>query len=594
MEKLELLAPAKDLKTAFAAINFGADAIYIGANKFGARSAAKNDLSEIKQIVDFAHLFNVKVYVTLNTILTDDELIECEKLIKELYEIKVDALIIQDFGILKLALENKIPPIVLHASTQCDIRNLEKVKFFEQIGLKRVILARELSLNKIEEIRKNTNIELEHFVSGALCVCYSGQCYLSHYIGKRSANRGECAQACRKKYSLIDKNNKFIVKNKYLLSLKDNNLSNHLDKLIKAGVISFKIEGRLKDKTYVKNTVLYYHKLLKNYPRTSFGKIIDDITPNIKKTFNRGLTDDYLFGKKDNIYNFTSPKSVGEELGSVIAVNNDSFVIKTKETINPQDGLCFILNGELAGCLVNKAETVKTGVKIYPNKKVLLKKGETVFRNIDVKFNKAMENSKTQRKLEVDFWVFENKLVVKDTRSNKVELAFESQETAQNQTKMKESFNKALLKTGDSPYLVNSITFEAQKLPFLPISKINELRKEILEKLSEKILSNYKVKKQKPLDIAEFPVKNGDYKLNIHNKSAEEFLEFCGSKVEEKSFESISNYKNKELMRTKHCLKRACLDCKYKDELFLVDEKGVKYPLLFDCKNCEMVILAPI
>ena len=257
MEKLELLAPAQNYETAIAAINCGADAIYIGAPKFGARVNAKNSLEDIKKVCNYAHLFNVKVYVTLNTILTNEELIECEKLIWELYEIQVDAIIIQDFGILQLSLEGKLPPIALHASTQCNIRDIEKVQFFEEIGLKRVILARELALTDIEKIRKNTNIQLEHFVHGALCVSYSGQCYMSAFIGGRSANRGECAQACRKKYSVVDKNGKTILKNQYLLSLKDNNLSNHLDKLIKAGVMSFKIEGRLKEENYVKTQFFF-------------------------------------------------------------------------------------------------------------------------------------------------------------------------------------------------------------------------------------------------------------------------------------------------------------------------------------------------
>ena len=593
MEKLELLAPAQNYSCAIAAINSGADAIYIGAVNFGARKNASNSLVDIKKIVDYAHLFNVKVYVTLNTILNDEELIECEKLINELYKIKVDALIIQDFGILKLALENKLPQIVLHASTQCDNRTLEKIKFLQDINFKRAILARELSIEDIEKIHKNTNIELEHFIHGALCVCYSGQCYMSHYIGKRSANKGECAQACRKKYSLVDKKGNFILKNQYLLSLKDNNLSKHLDKLIKAGVISFKIEGRLKDENYVKNITLYYHNLLKNYPRISFGKIIEDFTPNPNKTFNRGYCDDYLFNKKDNIYNFITPKSTGEYIGKVISVNDKNFTIKTKEEINPQDGLCFIAQNELQGCLVNKVEKTKEGVKIFPNKKINLKKGDDIYRNIDTKFNKTLENSKTKRKLEVNFTIEENKIILKDENNTKVELDYTFNEFANNQEKMKENFTKALTKTQDSPYLVKKVIFKTEKLGFLPVSLINELRREILEKLSQKILSNYKTKKQKPIDIAEFPCKEGDYHLNVHNSKAKEFYELCDCKIIENSFESIKNHKNKELMRTKHCLKRATLGCKSSEELFLIDEKNVKYPLKFDCKNCEMVILAP-
>jgi len=592
MEKLELLAPAQNYETAISAINCGADAIYIGAPKFGARINAKNSIDDIKRVCDYAHLFNVKVYITLNTILNDEELIECEKLIWKLYEIRVDAIIIQDFGILQLSLDGKLPPIALHASTQCDNRTLEKVQFFEEIGLKRVILARELSLEKIEKIRKNTNIQLEHFIHGALCVSYSGQCYMSAFIGGRSANRGECAQACRKKYSVVDKKGKTILKNQYLLSLKDNNLSNHLDKLIKAGVMSFKIEGRLKDENYVKNTVLFYHNKLKNYPRQSFGSIIADFMPNPSKTFNRGFCDDYLFNKKDNIYNFITPKSMGEYLGNVISANDKCFVIKTKSEVIAQDGLCFVSGAELVGCLVNSVERTKDGVKIYPNKKLNIQKGAEIYRNLDVQFNKTLENSKTCRKLDVIFVVYDNKIEVFDDFNNKVSLDYESAELANNQENMKQNFIKALSKTTDTPYLVKNIEFKLEEFPFLPVSKINELRREILEKLSEKILSKYRTKQQKPVDIAKFPLDCGDYHLNVHNKKAREFYEMCDCKVDENSFES-SKPKNCELMRTRHCLKRASLGCDINEELFLVDEKGTKYPLKFDCKNCEMVILSP-
>lgn len=588
MEKLELLAPAQNKACAISAINSGADAIYIGAPQFSARKNAPNSIEDIKQIVEYAHLFNAKVYVALNTILDDEELKTCEKLINKLYEIKVDALIIQDMGILSL----NLPPIVLHASTQCDNRTAEKVRFLEEIGFKRVILARELPLEKIQQIKKNTDVELEHFVHGALCVSYSGQCYMSEYIGKRSANRGECAQACRMKYSLVDENNNFLAKDKYLLSLKDNNLSNHLEKLIKAGVTSFKIEGRLKDENYVKNTVLYYHNLLKKYPRIALGKIFASLEPNIEKTFNRGFCDDYLFSKKDNIYDFSSPKSKGEFLGEVISKNDNSFVLKTTKEINPQDGLCFVISGNLEGCKVNRAEKIKTGVKIYPNKKINLKIGDKIFRNIDVKFNKALESSKISRKLKVDFTIKDEKLIARDERNNKTEISLEGFEIANNQEKMKENFEKCLNKTQDLPFYTENIFFEAQKLSFIPVSKLNEIRKELLEQLKSKILSNYRVKKGIVPTIAKYPNQKGDYRLNVHNNSAKEFYQMCECEVLEYSLEKERKNKQYELMRTKHCLKRAFLGCQAHKKLFLIDRIGEKYPLEFDCKNCEMVILS--
>lgn len=593
MQKLELLAPARDYNTALCAINCGADAIYIGAEKFGARNSAKNPVEDIEKIINYAHLFNVKVYVTLNTILDNNELKECQKLIEKLYEIKADAIIIQDFGILELAAENKLPPIVLHMSTQCDTRTVQKVKFFENIGAKRVILARELTLDEIKNIAKNTNIELEHFVHGALCVCYSGQCYMSEYIGKRSANRGMCAQACRKKYSLVNEKGEFIIKNKYLLSLKDNNLSQYIDKLAQAGITSFKIEGRLKDESYIKNTVLYYNNLLEGYPRISTGKIVNSFVPNIEKTFNRGFCSDYLFNKKDNIYNFITPKSIGQYIGEVKAISDNYFTIKTNEILNPQDGLFIVANEETGGCLINKVEKIKEGFKVFPNKKLKLKINDKIYRNLDFEFNKMLDNSKIQRKLEINFEIYKNKIVVFDLNSNKIELGFDYLEIAKNKEKMKENYKISLSKTSDTPYLVKNIEFRDNEITFIPISKLNELRREILEKLSSKILSRYKVKKQKPVNIAQYPINSGDYRLNIHNSKAKEFIEACGCKIVENSFESIKNHSNKELMRTKHCLKRALLNCKNNDKLYLVDEKGVKYPLIFDCKNCEMAILSP-
>ena len=405
VQKVELLAPAKDKKTAITAINSGCDAIYIGASNFGARKKVPNSLEDIKEIVDYAHKFYVKVHVTVNTILTDDEILKAKELIQKLYDIGVDAIIVQDMGIFKLAIDNKLPPIALHASTQCDNRDLEKVKFFDDMGVSRVILARELSLEKIKEICANTNAEIETFIHGALCVSYSGQCYFSHYIGGRSANRGECAQACRKKYTLVDENGNIIAKDKYLLSMKDFNASRHLESLIDAGVKSFKIEGRLKDENYVKNVVAYYRQEIdKLASKTSSGRVFLDFEPDVKKSFNRGFTDYFLDGRK-RCFNFESPKSLGEKLGKITKVGKDYFEIARMDCkmaggqagikINSQDGLYF--NGN--GCLVNKVE----GKKIYPNKMDGIAVGLDVYRNFDSKFEKQLESSKIKRQIGVKF-----------------------------------------------------------------------------------------------------------------------------------------------------------------------------------------------
>ena len=376
MKSVELLAPAKNLEIAIAAINSGADAIYIGAQSFGARKNAPNPLSDIEKLVNYAHKFYVKIHVVINTILNDSELSEAVTLINKLYDIGVDAIIVQDMGLIEMAAEGKLPPIQLHASTQCNNRTLEKAKFFEEVGVSRVILARELSVDKISEICNSVSCEVETFIHGALCVSYSGQCYFSYANGGRSANRGECAQPCRKKYSLIDANGKVILKDKYLLSLKDFNASKSIAKLINCGVKSFKIEGRLKDINYVKNVVAYYNILINEYAnRVSSGKVFLDFEPNVDKTFNRGYTDYFLNGR-GQCFNFLSPKSRGEKLGKIKRIFHNYFEIDAK--LNPQDGICYISDGEMKGFLVNKVE----GNKVYPNKMEGLKSGQLLYRKI--------------------------------------------------------------------------------------------------------------------------------------------------------------------------------------------------------------------
>ena len=591
VQKVELLAPAKDKKTAITAINSGCDAIYIGASNFGARKKVPNSLEDIKEIVDYAHKFYVKVHVTVNTILTDDEILKAKELIQKLYDIGVDAIIVQDMGIFKLAIDNKLPPIALHASTQCDNRDLEKVKFFDDMGVSRVILARELSLEKIKEICANTNAEIETFIHGALCVSYSGQCYFSHYIGGRSANRGECAQACRKKYTLVDERGNIIAKDKYLLSMKDFNASRHLESLIDAGVKSFKIEGRLKDENYVKNVVAYYRQEIDKFAsKTSSGRVFLDFEPDVRKSFNRGFTDYFLDGRK-RCFNFESPKSLGEKLGKITKVGKDYFEIGRTDykmaggqagiKINSQDGLYF--NGN--GCLVNKVE----GKKIYPNKMDGIAVGLEVYRNFDSKFEKQLENSKIKRQSGVKFSFKNGILTVIDEDENSVNFTIDSCEKAKNPEKMKENFITQLKKTGDSDFYVEAIEI-SEEIPFMPISQINEIRRTILEKLMNERLKNYKRELQKPLKLSKFPKENLDYRANIHNQCAKEFYEKCGCEVCEMSAESGAF--PKELMRTKHCLKFAFDMCKSPKKLFLIDEKGKKYPLMFDCKNCEMVVLA--
>ncbi|GBF23023.1 peptidase U32 [Candidatus Gastranaerophilus sp. (ex Termes propinquus)] len=577
-KKLELLAPARDMECALAAINFGADAVYIGANAYSARNKAGNSLEDIEKVTTFAHKFGAKVYAAVNTVLDDTEIIKAQKLVQELYNIGADAVIIQDLGLLEL----KLPPIKLFASTQCDIRTLEKVKFFENVGLSRVVLARELSICEISHICKNTNIEIETFIHGALCVSYSGQCYLSEALGGRSANRGECAQACRKKYTLANEHGKVLLKDKHLLNIKDFNATGHIDALVQAGVTSFKIEGRMKDVNYVKNVVAHYRKMLDKHPRSSFGETVFDFEPSVEKSFNRGFCEYFLNGEKDvQIHNFDSPKSYGEKLGRVADVGRNCFSVATSKKINPQDGLCMVVDGELIGCKVNTVE----GQRVYPNKMPIVKKGATVFRNFDSEFEKTLANSKTQRRLRVSFKVFESSIEAEDEGKNKVAVDFDTRQRADNQEKMGQNFITQLKKSGESEFFTDDVQILTDALPFLPVSKINELRREIFVLLIEKRLKNYKPAMQKPVTPAKYPYNNDEYyKLNIHNSFAKTFMQKCGY-----SASSRPDY-DKELMRCKHCIKRAIDKCGSKEKLYLIDDRGKRLKLEFDCKNCEMVV----
>ena len=610
IRKLELLAPAQNKECAICAIDYGADSVYMGANLYGARKNAANSLEDIKEITDYAHKFNVKIYITLNTILDDNELNEAQKIIEKLHNIGVDGIIFQDMGILELAKEGKLPDIKLIASTQCNNRTIDKVKFFENIGIKKVILARELTIEQIKDICKNTNCEIETFIHGALCVSYSGQCYLSHKIGKRSANRGECAQSCRKKYTLINDEGKILAKNKYLLSMKDFMAAKHLEKLIDAGVTSFKIEGRLKDKNYIKNTVAYYRKLFDEiiekkaykYKKGSSGDIFFDFEPDLTKSFNRDFCEYFLDGRKNNIYNFDTPNSKGEFLGKIKSIQNTGmqqyFTLDNKKIIqnlHPQDGLCYIENSPegqiLRGFLINSVKEDK----IYPNAVQDFKAGTKIYRNKDFNFENILKNSKTQRKIKACFNIYDGYIECIDEDNNKTEEKFSTEEIAKNFDMAKENWKKALQKSGESDFYIKDVEFLTGNIYFLPVSKINELRRKTLDKLMDFRVKNYKTEKQGEIYPSKYPEKEGDYRLNVYNKQAEKFYSVCDCKVTEYAPEACKKRDSIELMRTKHCIRYAlnmCLkNCKDKNEkLFLMDEAGAKYRLFFDCKNCEMVI----
>ncbi len=595
MKKVELLSPAKNLETAIAAINSGADAVYIGASDFGARVNASNTVENIEKLVNYAHKFYVRVHVTINTILSDEELPKAIELIQQLYSIGVDAIIIQDMGILKAAIEQKIPPIQIHMSTQCNNRDINKIKFFDKIGVSRVILARELSLSQIEQICNNVSCEIETFVHGALCVSYSGQCYLSYANGGRSANKGACAQPCRKKYSLVDEDNKYYLKDKYLLSLKDFNASKSLAKLISCGVKSFKIEGRLKDINYVRNVTLYYNNLINKYAnRTSSGKIFTEFDPDISKTFNRLYTD-YFLNSRHDCYNFLTPKSMGEYIGKVSKSDKNYFEIDSNSELSPQDGIFYSVEDMAEGFMVNKV--VKN--KIYPNKLLNIPVGTKLYRNYDSAYDKKLTSSKIVRKIRVKFEVFKDKIIATDEDSNNASIALGDYEYALNKSKASETIINHLKKSGESDFYVTDVKLSLDSdIPFLPVSKINELRRNILDKLMAERIKNYPKIVQNVLSYADFYEDSVDYRANVYNKEAEKFYSKCNCSVNQHAIESSKTISSGvELMRCKHCLRFAAGICTKKSKLnkslYLMDENGKKYPLKFDCKNCEMVILNP-
>lgn len=576
--KTELLSPAKDKETAFAAIDCGADAVYMGAAAFGARKNAPNSLDDIRDVVNYAHKFRVKVFITLNTILTDSELDEAVTLAGELDKIGVDALIVQDMGLLEKIKTIGIP---VHISTQADNRDLEKVSFFNNLGAARVVLARELSLKQIKEIHDaNPNLELEAFVHGALCVSYSGQCYLSQYIGGRSANRGECAQPCRKKYSVETVDGKIIAKDIYALCLKDFNASNRLKDMIDAGVYSFKIEGRLKDSNYVKNITAYYrHELDKYSQKSSSGRSIYPFKPNPEKSFNRGFTD-YFLEKRKDCFSLNSPKSRGEYIGVISEVKNGFIKICTDKTIHPQDGL----TDGIDGFLVNKIENNY----VYPNRPVKFKAGDKIYRNVDVEFEKQVAQ-KVKRQIGVNINITDE-LTLVDEDGIKVSIPITGGEAAKNPEKMKETFVKQFSKTGESDFYIEDIKI-ASELPFMPVSRINELRRSAFDKLMQKRLDEYKREEHKNLVYCPYYKSQIDYRGNVHNLSAKDFYKKCGAEVCEMSLETELPKHPVELMRTKHCIKYALGMCKSPEKLVLRDEYGKVYPLKFDCKKCEMSVL---
>lgn len=589
---IELLAPAKNTETGIEAIKHGADAVYIGAPKFGARYSASNTIEDIERLVKFAHRYGARIYVTVNTILYDEELPEAEKLIHDLYKIGVDALIVQDTSIFKLDL----PPIAIHSSTQAENSTLGKVKFWESIGCEQVVLARELSIDQIKNIHQNTSVRLEAFVHGALCVSYSGKCYVSQALTGRSANRGECAQICRLQFDLQDREGHSLGK-KHWLSLKDFNASDYVGEMIDAGVRSFKIEGRLKDITYVKNIVAYYRgkidEALKSRPqfkKQSFGECTYTFTPNPYKSFNRGFTSFFLNGRQNYIFQPISPKSFGEPIGTVIKVDGKKIWLKTSHILNNGDGFCFVNSrGELEGFRANTAN----GNIVTSAESVKISVGDKVYRNNDEAFNKTLGNESAKRKIKINISVC-NKIFRFSFDEYAAEYVYDG-ELDKAQKDPSAYISTQLSKLGDSIFEAGEVNVDTYF--FFPASILGNIRRTLCEELVLKISKSLPSPSVLPnKNYTQFPLVSDSYLNNIANAKAMQFYYDHGAKVSARAFE-LEAKDDATLMFCKHCIRFALGACpkqnktaaQLNEPLFLI-HKNYYLRLHFNCKDCVMEV----
>lgn len=599
---IELLAPAKNLECGIEAINHGADAVYIGAPRFGARAAAGNSLADIEALVQYAHLYNVRIYVTVNTILRDDELKETEAMIWDLYRVGVDALIVQDMGLTQL----NLPPIPLHASTQMDNRTVEKVRFLADAGFRQVVLARELSVNEISRIHAACpDTLLEVFIHGALCVSYSGQCYVSEACFGRSANRGECAQFCRLQFDMTDADGKVIEKGKHLLSLKDMNQSDNLEELLDAGASSLKIEGRLKDVSYVKNVTAYYRQKLdalfkrrKEYVRASSGSVKLAFRPQLDKSFSRGFTDYFAHGRNPGIFSFNTPKSLGEEVGTVKEIRGNYLTVAGVKAFSNGDGLCYLdAQGRLQGFRVNRVENNK----LFPQEMPRIKPKTVLYRNFDQEFDRIMQKKSAERKLAVDVSLAENNfgftLTMCDEDGNSVSMAL-SKDKELARTPQHDNLINQLGKLGSTPFVPRNIEVDLSENWFIPSSELAELRRATVEKLLALRRINYHRELWRmPETEHPYPQKELTYLGNVMNKEAAAFYQKHGVERIAPAFE-VEHPEGAALMFCKHCLRYSMGWCPvhhkvkspYREPYYLVSGDGKKFRLQFDCKNCQMKV----
>ena len=638
MRQLELLAPARDLQIGIAAIDCGADAVYIAGPRFGARQAAGNSVEEIRRLCDYAHRFGVRIFVTLNTILYDNELEDAYRFMLEVQEAGADAIIVQDLAVVQMArngIAGRFEPlrIPLHASTQCSIRTPEQAAFLESLGFSRLILERELSLDQIRAIRAAVTCELEFFVHGAICVCYNGQCYLSEHICGRSANRGACIQACRSRYDLVDASGKVLVRDKALLSLKDYNLRGRLRELAEAGITSFKIEGRLKNESYVRNVVRDYSLELDriiqsctSYERGSWGRISGGFVPDTTKTFNRGYTELFIDGKKGSWAAMDAAKGMGEEIGEVATINKEKSVLtlrlrKNGISLNNGDGFSFVTRkGDVCGFRGDVCEGNTIRCKAIPELFV----GARIFRNIDIAFEKEIEKNPCKRELRVDVVLDCRKagsIGVSARSEDSREVSFEvesSGQIAENRGRMEGMFASQIGKSAGHYQFHLAELLANDELPFMSASALNGIRRSIAEELDKQACIKKDILHRQPgrnplmhksPDGVSFnppPFNEVTYKQNVANKLSAHIYKEAGANVSELAYE-LTHRPDAELMRTKYCIRyelgicpihqkslasslpKPLRDIKAGTPLFLLNN-GQKFALHFDCRNCEMTL----
>ena len=612
---LELLSPARDAAIAKEAILHGADAVYIGGPSFGARHNASNSVADIANLVEFARLFHAKVFVTINTILHDDEVEPARQLIHQLYGAGVDALIVQDMGVLEM----DIPPIELHASTQTDIRTLDKAKFLARAGFSQLVLARELNLEEIHTISASVDSAIEFFIHGALCVAFSGQCNISHAQNGRSANRGDCSQACRLPYTLKDDQGRVVAYDKHLLSMKDNNQTANLIHLVDAGVRSFKIEGRYKDMSYVKNITAHYRQMLDaiiedrgDLARSSAGRTEHFFVPSTDKTFHRGSTDYFVNARKGDIGAFDSPKFIGLPVGEVLKVGKDHLDVEVSEALTNGDGLNVMIKREIVGFRANTVE--KTGenrYRVWPNEMPAdlykARPHQALNRNLDHNWQQALQKTSSERRIAVDITLsgWQEQLVLTMTCEDGVSVSHtldgEFAEATQ-ADKALANLRDGVAKLGQTIYFARNVEIALPGALFVPNGLLNQLRRETVERLDRARLDAAPRGQRKAVSVPPpvYPETHLSFLANVYNHKAREFYQRYGVKLIDAAYEAHEEKGDVPVMITKHCLRFAFNLCPKQAKGSIKSWKATPMQLIhgdevltlkFDCRPCEMHVV---